>query len=166
MPGGFKDLSSKGKGREPGTPQQGEGSKHQQHFQPETEVGDSIEKEAEYDADEQGFDHQEDETTKTTPAPPCPPGDRFSEESMTKWDRPRSPPPTTTPRKATWRYFEREKSPEDQEWESLTRVISTRRTTNSSKGVKRRKLDPRATLDGDDNNYKNSPRFDEWVNAL
>ena len=32
MPGGFKESSSKGKGREPVTPQRGEGSKRQQRF--------------------------------------------------------------------------------------------------------------------------------------
>ena len=57
MPGGFKELSSKGKGREPVTPQRGEGSKSQQRFQQQTEGGDSVEKKAEYEADEQGSDH-------------------------------------------------------------------------------------------------------------
>ena len=46
MPGGFKQSSSKGKGREPVTPQRGEGSKRQQSLQQQTEGGDSVEKEA------------------------------------------------------------------------------------------------------------------------
>ena len=36
MPGGFKESSSKGIGREPVTPQRGEGSKRQQRFQQQT----------------------------------------------------------------------------------------------------------------------------------
>ena len=111
--GGYKDSTRKGKGREPETPQRGEGSKPQQSFQQQTEGGDAVEKEAEYEADEEGSDHHEDATTRTTPAPSGPPGDSSSEESNSEWDRPRSPPPTTKPRKATTRNFEREKSPED-----------------------------------------------------
>ena len=42
MPGGFKESSSKGRGREPVTPQGGESSKHQQRFQQQTEGGDSV----------------------------------------------------------------------------------------------------------------------------
>ena len=166
MPGGYKESSSKGKGREPVTPQRGAGSKRQQRFQQRTEGGDSGEKEAEYDADEEGSDHHEDQTTRTTPAPPGPPGASSSEESNSESDRPRSPPPTTKPRKATTRNFEREKSPEEQAWESLTGVIAPRRTTKKSKGLKGIKLDPPETLDGYDNKWKNSQRFDGWVNAL
>ena len=51
--GEFNTSSSKGKGREPVTPQRGEGSKHQQRFQQQTEGEDSVEKEAEYEADEE-----------------------------------------------------------------------------------------------------------------
>ena len=54
MPGGFLKSSSKGKERKPVTPRVGEGSKHQQRFQQQTEGGDSVEKEAEYEADEEG----------------------------------------------------------------------------------------------------------------
>ena len=111
MPGGFKESSSKGKGREPVTSGRGEGSMHQQRFQQQTVGGDSVEKEAEYEADEQGSDHHEDETTRTTPALTGPPGYSSSEESNSESDRPRSPPPTTNPSKATTRNFEREKSP-------------------------------------------------------
>ena len=46
MPRGFKGSSSKGKEREPVTPQRGEGSKRQQRFQQQTEGGHSVEKEA------------------------------------------------------------------------------------------------------------------------
>ena len=166
MPGGFKESSSKGKGCEPVTPQRGEGRKRQQRFQQQTEGGDSVEKEAEYEADKEGSDHHEDETMSTTPAPTGLPGDSSSEESNSESDRPRSPPTTTKPRKATTRNFEHEKSPEEQEWESLTAVIATRRTTKKSKALKGIKLDPPETLDGDDNKGKNSQRFDGWVNAL
>ena len=72
IPGGFKESSSKGKGREPVTPQRGEGSKRQQCFQQQTEGGDSVEKEAEYKADEEGSDHHQDEISRTRPAPPGP----------------------------------------------------------------------------------------------
>ena len=48
MSGGFKESSRRGTGREPVTPQQGEGSKHQQPFQHQTEGGDADEEEAEY----------------------------------------------------------------------------------------------------------------------
>ena len=75
MPGGFQETSTKVKGREPVTPQRGEGSKCQQRFQQQTEGGDSVEKEAEYEADEEGSDYHEDETTRTTLAPPGPPAD-------------------------------------------------------------------------------------------
>ena len=51
-PGGFKESSSKGKGREPVTLQRGEGSKRQQRFWYQTESEDSVEKQAEYEADE------------------------------------------------------------------------------------------------------------------
>ena len=166
MPGEFKESSSTGKGREPVTPQRGEGSKRQQRSQQQTEGGDSVEKEAEYEADEEGSDHNEDETTRTTPTPPGPPGDSSSEESNSESDGPRSPPPTTKPRKATTRNFEREKSPEEQEWESLTGVVAPRRTMKKSKALKGIKLDPPETLDGDDNKWKNSQRFDGWVNAM
>ena len=79
MPGGFKELSSKAKGREPVTPQRGEGSKRQQRFQQQTKGGDSVEKEAKYEADEEGSDRHEDATTRTTPVPTGPPGDSSSE---------------------------------------------------------------------------------------
>ena len=166
MAGGFRESSSKGKERERVTPQRGEGSTRQQCFRQQTEGGDSVEKEAQYEADEEGSDHHEDETTKPTPAPPGPPGDSSSEESNSESDRPRSPPPPTKPRQATTRNFEREKSPEEQEWQSLTGVIAHRRTTKHSKALKGIKLDPTETLDGDDNKWKNSQRFDGWVNTL
>ena len=57
MPGGFKESSRKGKVREPVTPQRGDGSKPQQRFQQQSEGGDSVEKEAEYEADEEGSEH-------------------------------------------------------------------------------------------------------------
>ena len=69
-PGGLKNSSSNGKGHEPVTAQRGEGSKRQQRFQQQIEGGDSVEKEADYEADEEGSDHHEDETTRTTPEPP------------------------------------------------------------------------------------------------
>ena len=78
MPGGYKESSSKGKGREPVTPQRGEGSKRQQRFKQQTDGGDSVEKEAEYEADEERSDYHEDERTRTTPAPPGPPGESSS----------------------------------------------------------------------------------------
>ena len=106
MPGGFKESSRKGIGREPVTPQRGEGSKRQQCFQQQTVGGDSVEKEAEYEADMEESDDHEDETTRTTPAPPGPSGDSSSEESNSESDRPRSQPPTTKPRKTTIRNFE------------------------------------------------------------
>ena len=132
MPGGFKASSSKGKGREPVTPQWGEGSRRQQRFQQQTEGGDSVEKEAEYDADDEGSDYQKDETTRTTPAPPGPPGDSSFKDSNSESDRPRLPPPTSRLRKPTRRRFEREKSAEEQEWESRTGVIALRRTTKKN----------------------------------
>ena len=158
-PGGFKDSSSKGKGREPVPPQRGEGSKRQQHFQQQTEGADSVEKEAEYETDEEGSDHHEDERTRTTPAPPGLPGDTSSEDNNSKSDRPRSAPPATKPRKATTRNFDREKSTQEQEWESPTGVIALRRSTRQSEALKGIKLDPPETLDGDDNKWKNSQRF-------
>ena len=79
MAGRCKASFSRGRGRERVTPQRGEGSKRQQRFQQQTEGGDSVEKEAQYEADEQGSDHQENETTRTTPAPPGLPGDSSSE---------------------------------------------------------------------------------------
>ena len=160
MPGGFKESSSKGKGCKPVTPQRVEGSKHQQRFQQQTESRDSVETEAEYVADEQGSDHQQDEISRTTPAPQGPPGDSSSEGSTSESDRPRSSPPTTKARKATRRNLEGEKSPQEQEWESLTVVIATRRTTKESTALKGLKLDPPETLDGNNNKWKNSPRFD------
>ena len=120
MPGGLKQSSSKDKAHEPVTPQGGESSKRQRRFQEQTEGGDSVEKEAEYEADEEGFEHQQDETTRTTPAPPVPPEDTSSEESNSESDRPRSLSPATKPSKATRRNFEREKSIEAHEWELLT----------------------------------------------
>ena len=112
MGGGLKESSSKAIGREPITPQRGEGSKGQQRLQQRTQGGDSVEKEAEHEADEAGLNHPQDETTRTTPAPPGPPGDSSSEESKSESDQPRSPPPTTKRGKATRRNFEREKSAE------------------------------------------------------
>ena len=123
--------------------------------------------EAEYEADEEESDRHEDETTKTTPAPPGLSGDSSYEESNSESDRPRSPPPTTKPRKATRRNFEREKGTEEYIWESLTGVLAPRRTTSDSKNaLKGIKLDSPETLDGDDTKWKNSQRFDGWVNAL
>ena len=165
MQGGFKESSSKGKGREPVTPQRGEGSKRQQHFLHQTGGGDSVEKVAEFQADEQGSDYQEDETTRTTPAPSGPPGESSSEESNTESDRPRSPPPTIKPRRATRRHFEQEKSPEVQEWESLTGGIATRGTRKKRKALQGLKFDPPEPLHGDDNKWKNSQRFDGCGNA-
>ena len=122
--------------------------------------------EAEYEAEEEGSDHQEDETTRTTLAPPGTKGDSSSEESNSKLDLPRSPPPTTKPRKATTRNFEREKSTEEQEWESCTGDIAHRRTIQNSKALKGIKLDQPETLDRDDHKWKNSQRFDRLINAL
>ena len=65
IPGGFKESSSKGKVCYPVTPQRGGGNKHQQRFQLQTEGGDSVKKVAEYEADEEESDHQEDENTRT-----------------------------------------------------------------------------------------------------
>lgn len=48
----FQESLSKDKGREPVTLQRGEDSKHQQCFQQQTEGGNSVAKEAEYEADE------------------------------------------------------------------------------------------------------------------
>ena len=86
IPGGFKESSRTGKGREPVTPQRVEGTKRQQRVQQQTEGGDSLHKEAEYEADEAVSDHHEDQTTRTTPALPGPPGDNSSEESKTESD--------------------------------------------------------------------------------
>ena len=166
MPGVFKESSSKGKEREPVTLQREKGSKHQQRVQQQTEGGDSVEKEAEYEPDEQGSDHQEDETTRTTPAPSGPRGDSSCEESHSELDRSRSLPPPTKPRKVTRRNCECRKSTEEQEWESLTGVIAFRRTTQKSKALKGMKLDTAGTLNGDDNTWKSSQRFDRCVNAL
>ena len=94
MPGGFKESSGKGKEREPVIPRRGEGSKRQQLFQGQTEGEDSVEKEAEYEADEEGSDHQEDENNRTTAAPPGRTGDSRCEESNSESDRARSPRPT------------------------------------------------------------------------
>ena len=160
MPGGFQESSSKGKALEPVTPQRGEGSQRHQRFQQQTEDGDSVQKEAEYRADERGSDHTEDESTRTTSTPTGPPGDSSSEESNCESDRPRSPPPTTKPRKATRKDFEREKSTEEQESESLTAVIASRRTTKKSKALTSLKLEPSETLYGDENKWKNSQSFD------
>ena len=90
MPRGFKESSSKSKGREPVTPHREEGSKHQHRFQPQTEGGDSLEKEAEYKTDDEGSDHAEDNITSTTTAPTGLHGDRRSEESNIESDRPTS----------------------------------------------------------------------------
>ena len=166
MPGGFKESSSKGEGRERITPQRGDSSKRQQPFKQLTEGWDSVEKEVEYEADEKVSDHQDDETIRTTPGPPGPPRDSSSEESNSESDGPRSPPPTTKPRKATRRNFEYEKSPEEHEWESLTGVIAPRKTRKKGKALQGLKLVPPETLDRDDNKWKNSQRFDGWVNAL
>ena len=111
MAGGFRESSRKGKWREPVTSQRGEGSQHQQRFQQETEGGASVETEAEFEADQQGSDNQEDENSRTIPAPPAPSGDISSEERNSESDRPRSQPPTTKPRNATRSNFEDEKSP-------------------------------------------------------
>ena len=81
MPGGFEAMSSKGKECLYITPQRGEGSKRQQRFRQQPEGGDLVAKEPQYEADEQGSDHQEDETTATTPAPPGLTGHSSSEES-------------------------------------------------------------------------------------
>ena len=79
-PGGLKSSSSNGKGREFVTQQQVVGSKRQQHFQKETEGRDYVEKWAEYPADEQGLDYQEDATSRTTAAPSIPSVESISEE--------------------------------------------------------------------------------------
>ena len=82
---------------------------HQPHFQQHTQGRDSVEKEAEYVADEEGCDHQEDATTRTTPAPLGLPGGSSYQESNSESDRHRSPPTTTEPKKAIGRKFEGEK---------------------------------------------------------
>ena len=167
MPGGFNESSRQGKRCVPVTPQRVEGSKRQQRFRQQTEGGDSVEKEAEYVAVQEGSNRHEDETTRTTTAPQGPPGDSSSEESNSESDLPRLPSPTTKPRKATRRNFDSEKSSQEQQWESPTGVIAHRRTTSERKKAhKGIKLDPPETLDGDDTKWKNSERFDGWVNAL
>ena len=135
LPGGFKQSCSKGKVRERVTPQREGGRKRQLRVQQQTEGGDSVEKEAEYAADEDGSDQHEDEPVRTIPLPPGPPGDSSSEKSNSESDGPSSPPPTTKPRKAIRRNCEREKSLEEQEWESLTEVIAPSRTNNKSKAL-------------------------------
>ena len=52
MAGECEESSSKGTGREPVTPQRGDGSKRHLCFQEQTEGGDSVEKDVEYEADE------------------------------------------------------------------------------------------------------------------
>ena len=86
MAGGCEESSSKGKGREPVTRQRGDGSKRHLRIQERTEGGDLVEKEVAYEADEEGSDHQEDATTRTTPPSPGPPGDRSYEESKRESD--------------------------------------------------------------------------------
>ena len=56
MPGGFKAWSRKGKVCEPVTLQRVEGSRRQQCFQQQTGGRESVEKEAEYEADQQSSD--------------------------------------------------------------------------------------------------------------
>ena len=116
MPGGFQASASKCKGREPVSPQRGAGTKRQQRFSQPPGGGDSVGKAADYEADEEGSDQQEDETTRTTPAPAGPSGDSTAEESNSESHRPRSLPPTTKPRKATRKNFDHEKSTVDQVW--------------------------------------------------
>ena len=166
MPGGFTESARKGNVSEPETPQRGEGSNRQQRLTQQTQVGDSVEKEAAYAANKQGSDHRQHETTRATPARPGPLGDSSSEESDSESDQPRSPPLTTQPEKTTIMYIEREKSTEEQEWESLSGVNALRTTTKISKALKGLKLDPPETLYVDDNKWKNLERFDRWVNAL
>ena len=120
----------------------------------------------EYEAHEKGSDHQEDEITRTSPAHPGPPGQSSCEESNRESGRLRSPGPTTKLRKATSSNFEYEKSTEEPEWESLTAVIATSRTTKNRKALHAWKLGPPEPLDGDDNKWKTSQRFDVWVNVL
>ena len=72
IPGGLKESSSKDKGRESVTSHGVEACKRRQRFEQQTEDGDSFQKQAEYKADEEGYDHQEHKTTRTTPAPLCP----------------------------------------------------------------------------------------------
>ena len=151
MLGRFDESSSKGKGSESVTLQREEGSKRQERFQHQTEGGDSVEKQAEYEAYEQGSDHQQDETCRPTPAASGPTGDSSYEASNRDSDLPRSPPATIKPRKATSRNFEHEKSPEEQAWESHTAVIAHNRITQKSKALKGLRLHPPQPLNGDDN---------------
>ena len=113
----------------------------------------------------EGSDHEDDENTSTTLAPAGPPEDRRSEESNGEWDRLRSFPATTKPRKATTRNFECKKSLYEPEWESLTRVVARRIATMNSNSLKGLNLDPPETLNGDDNKWKDLQRFDKCVNA-
>ena len=132
---GFHESSSNGKERKPGTLQLREGSKRHQRSQQQTEGKDSVETEAEYDADEQGSDHQDHETTRITPVPSGPPGDRRSQERNRASDQPRLLTRTIKSRKATRRNFECETLAEEQQWESLRGVIPYSRTTRQSKAV-------------------------------
>ena len=164
--GGLREAYQQGPEHTPVIQQGGESSMRQQCFQQETEGRDSVEKEAESDADDKESDHAENETTRTTAAPPGPPGDSSSKESNIKSYQARSPPTTTKPRKATRRNFDREKSADKCEWESLTPVIAIRRTTKKSKALKGFKLDPPEILYRDNNKWKNSYRCNRCVNAL
>ena len=81
MPGGFKESSCKGTGCESVTLQWREGSNGHQRFQEQTEAVDSVEKGPQYKADEEGFDNEQDEATRTPPVPTGSTGDSSSEES-------------------------------------------------------------------------------------
>ena len=136
MAGRFKESCRKGKDREAVTPQLGDGDKCEQHFQQQTEGGESVAKEAEHEADEEGSDNQEYDITRTITAPPGPLADSSSEESNRESHRPRSLPRLTEPTKLTRRYFKREISPDEQAWESLTTGIAYSRTDKKSQAVK------------------------------
>ena len=72
MPGGFKESSSKSKGRDPVTSERVQGSTRQQRSQQPTVGRDKVEKEAQYEAHQKRSDRNEDANTTTTSAPSGP----------------------------------------------------------------------------------------------
>ena len=115
MSGGFKESLSNSKPHKPVTLRHGEGSKHHQRSQQQTDGEDSVETEAAYVADQQGSDYQQHETTRTTPIRSGSPGERRSEDSNRELDQARLLTRTIKSRSATGRNFECEKYTEEQE---------------------------------------------------
>ena len=91
---------------------------------------------------------------------------RWSQGSHSTSDRARLPPPTRKAKRARRRNFNAEKSAEGPELESITAVIVYSRTTKNRQGIPGLQVDTYKALDAYHDKFKNTHRFDGWVQAL